>query len=133
MAFGKQDYKLKRKRGQRGQGDYPKETFYPKGEWVTTTNREGEEVEWPNAKGKHLIRVQGRGLTYVSRKEARAVTRDRTASKTNYAYQHEKNGFKHVVGKKNTPLRRIPGISNHTAHRERQLMREAERLQRAKV
>lgn len=98
---------------------------YAKGEEIKYINREGEEALYPNAQGQHLVRVQGKGLTYLSRKEARRKSRSHPATKKNFEYQSEKMGFKHIIGKKEVPKRRDPKITNHTAHRERQLLRLA--------
>ena len=107
--------------------------IYPKGEEVKYITREGEEALYPNARGSHLVRIPGKGLTYLSRKEARRVSRSTPATKKNYDYQFEKYGTIHQVNpsgqgkqaRKNKTVHRPPSVSNHTAHRERQLMRLA--------
>lgn len=97
--------------------------IYPKGAEVKYITREGEEAIYPNAQGSHLIRVHGKGIQYVSRKEARRVNRRTPATKANYDYQNQKLGFTHTEGKQEIEKRRPAGITNHIAHRERQLKR----------
>lgn len=128
MAFDKQDYKTKRKNGERGQGPKITGTFYPKGTEV--------DKKHPNAAGENLVRVKGKGMQYLSRKEARQIQRSHPATKKNYEHQKDTKGFSHVVNKpgmgrttKGVKQYRLPGISNHTAHRERQIIRIAKREQ----
>jgi hypothetical protein len=127
MAYDKNDYKLKRKNGERGQGPKLVGKFYPKGTKVTFVNSKGEEKEWPNGVGEHLVRSPGKGLQYLNRKQSRQINRRTPATKQNYEYQHDKLGFSHEVGENEVVKPRSPKVSNHTAHRERQLMREASR------
>lgn len=101
--------------------------FYPKGEEVKYITREGEEASYPNARGSHLVRIPGKGLQYLSRKEARRKSKSNPATKKNYGYQNDKLGFVHTVGKTEVRPRRPSGISNHIAHRERQIIREMQR------
>lgn len=124
MAFDKTDYAKKRKKGERGQGPKDRGTFYPKGKKVTFINSKGEEKEWPNAAGEHLIRVPGKGLQYLNRKQARMKNRRTPATKKNYAYQNEKMGFFHDVTVPEFELPYPPGLSNHVRHRQRQVERE---------
>lgn len=99
-------------------------TFYPKGKDVTMTYPDGTTKNVVNDLGSHMIRVHGKGLQYVNRIDSRKVQRSHPATKKNYKHQVEVNGFKHDVNPHNVPeKRRHPDISNHTAHRERQLMR----------
>lgn len=108
--------------------------IYPKGEEVKYTTREGVESTYPNARGSHLVRIPGQGLQYLSRKEARRRSRSTPATKSNYDYQFSKYGLIHAVapagqGKRaraNAKVHRPPSVSNHTAHRERQIMRLAQ-------
>lgn len=131
--MNKTNYVERRKAKQRGQGDPIRGKFYPKGSKVPYTNREGLEKEYPNAAGEHLVRLPGKGLQYMSRKEVRQRAVLRMATAKNYQYQKDKNGFTHMVSEPGTGRDskhvtidfRLPGISNHTAHRERQIAREA--------
>lgn len=134
----KATYTKNRRAGKRGQGELPQPKIHPKGDTVKYLTREGEKAEYPNADGGHMIQV-GRRFKKVNRTEARryANTKNRSASKPNYNYQVEKNGFKHAVNEPkhavNEPKHEREPFSeymtNHIRHRQRQIIREANRSQ----
>ena len=80
---------------------------------------------WPKS-GSNLIQVKGAGLVMVNRKVARTRQVDRAFTTSNYDYQHKMHGFEHKVNEPNAKLElplKSPKISNHTAHRQRQIQR----------
>lgn len=122
--FDKSIYWKNRKDHKRGQGEKPKGKLYPKGESIKHINSEGQEAEYPNATGSHMIKV-GRNFNNVNRVEARKFeyTKDRTASHKNYVHQREKNGFRHVVNESEFKPAYPPSLTNHLRHRQRQIER----------
>lgn len=127
--FDKQIYWQNRKDKKRGQGEKPKGKLYPKGEQVLTGKVvyvEGDTRldEYANDLGSHMIKV-GRGFNTVNRIEARKFenAKDRAASHKNYAHQHEKNGFRHVVNTPDSKPAYPPSLTNHLRHRQQQIGR----------
>jgi len=131
------EYWKNRKKGLRGQG--PKDDnqkFYPKGEKLTYL-KNGVEVEWPNAEGSHLVNFGGKGFKKTNRREARAYQRPGHSPFTKKGRYLEvdtgevnkkgekiiKRVEKHKVNPHTYELPRDPAITNHTAHRQRQLER----------
>lgn len=133
----KTGYWKNRKKGLRGQGENASPKVYPKGEKVTFI-KNGEEKEFPNAEGSHMITV-GRGFKKVNRTQARRNEKSGKTLQTKPGRYYEvetdelnKKGEKivkrverHTVGEHEHPKLRSPSISNHTAHRERQIARMA--------
>lgn len=116
VEFNKKLYWKNRKNKERGQGSKIEGVFYPK----------GKDVEGAlNGIGEHLVRVKGKGLQYLNRKEVRNKSTSNPATKKNYQHQVKTYGVIHLEGKKVLQKSRLPGISNHTAHRERQINRQA--------
>lgn len=122
--FNSKDYWKRRKNPDgplRGQGDEVNIKVIEKGQDVPYVTRSGKKSLYPNAEGSHMIRL-GRGFKLVSRKESRRLKfRDRSMSKP---------GAKHSVNPPNhrfTFPTRNPKITNHLAHRERQVIRELNR------
>jgi hypothetical protein len=132
-------YWQRRKDGQRGQEDVLVK-FYPKGTVVLYTRKskrqadgscsEPVEAEYPNASGMHMVRVRSKGLTYLSRREARKRAVVHAYTKPNYGYQKKKLGTVHAVsqpgqGKQSRLWQKLrPSfVTNHIAHRERQVTR----------
>lgn len=132
-------YWKNRKAGKRGQGDTPSGKLYKKGEKVEYVDRKGKKKEYPNAVGQHLVRVAGRGLQYLSRKESRRRAVDRDYTRSNYDYITTKRTDQdgnpdHFPGHKPNPEKKKetgpkypPKLTNHVRHRERQITRELER------
>jgi hypothetical protein len=112
-------YRKNREAGKRGQGEKAKPKIIKKGEPIEYTNREGQKAEYPNARGQHMIRIDGK-LRIVNRQDARRKQRSNPATKKNYPFQHHAYGFSHPVDER---------AKNAYPHK----LKNAERRQHAKA
>lgn len=103
--------------------EIPGVKFYPKGEEVPYTTREGKKANYVNNDGEHLVRMFS-GNKLVNRKDYR---RAKMSMGSNL---ERKPGAKHVVNKPNYKLElptHDPKLTNHLRHRQRQVVREMNR------
>lgn len=122
--MNKTEYWKRRKKGERGQEPAPNPRFWPKGDKVAYTKRDGEEADYPNDEGQNLIRTN-KGLQRANRKQERRSWKNRKATKKGYK--------EHVVNPARQPESKYPASwTNHDKMIHRKKMREQRRAERDK-
>lgn len=134
-TFDKKEYWDRRNMGLPGIERPARPKRIEKGIEVKTGEKKLVDGKWidglfPNAEGERMVRTKT-GLTRINRKQARQRETVNMATASNYEFQKEAYGFKHVVAKplngRKTRKLAFPSypskLTNHIRHKQRQIER----------